>query len=327
MGVDYKRDVPLLAFNFASAILIISVNKIVFNSGFNFPILLTVIQYLITWTMLEVLAIGGFFKRLNIPADKHLWVLAFAIGTATAISNLSLKYNSVGVYTISKLLLTPAAVCGEYILRGKVCSKTRMALLAFLCLCVLFSSKTDLDINIKGSICVISWLPVAVIYKVGWASAVKDRGFDTLALMHYIMPYASIFCSTMSFFLEDTDAVVNGDWATYYTFLLLIISGLSAFLINLSGFLVMGLLSPLTHIVLGQAKSAVMMLIGILCFGYNPQAKSVLGAVLAMASITCYTYVNIKEQQNSNQKTNDSREKGSKDIEMVQQRVESQKEN
>jgi hypothetical protein len=54
----------------------------------------------------------------------------------------------------------------------------------------------------------------------------------------------------------------------------LLLSGLAAFAVNISGFLVMGLLSPMTHIVSGQAKSAVMMVLGWLFWGYADLRQS-----------------------------------------------------
>ena len=74
-----------------------------------------------------------------------------------------------------------------------------------------------------------------------------------------------------------------------------VLSGVGAFLVNWSGFLVLGACSPLTHILLGQAKSSIVMLCGFLLLGYNPGADSLLGAAIAIAAMVAYTYVNLQE--------------------------------
>eukprot|EP00466_Bigelowiella_natans_P006194 jgi/Bigna1/82754/fgenesh1_pg.96_\ len=323
--INLKRDVPLLAFNFSSAIILISCNKFVFKAGFSFPAILSLFQYCATYSLLEVVARFGIFTPLKAGTmDRQLTILAIVIGLATPISNLSLKYNSVGnndddddddileqvlavnsdsdmsinvgVYTIAKLLITPAAVAGDYMMRGKQISMVRGAILLFLCSSVLFTGKTDLELNFAGTLIIIAWLPVAVMYKVGWAKAVKERGFETLALMHLITPYAAMVIAVFALAVEPIDQFLEFEWMTMGGIVLVLLSGVAAFLINLSGFLVMGLLSPLTHIILGQAKSAVMMMIGTIFFAYNPPTKSLVGAFFAMLSITAYTYVNVKEQ-------------------------------
>merc|ERR1719233_626267 len=59
-------------------------------------------------------------------------ILALSLCLATPVSNVSLKLNSIGVYTMGKLLVTPAIVAVEYFLRGKQVSLWR----GFWLLCV-----------------------------------------------------------------------------------------------------------------------------------------------------------------------------------------------
>ena len=223
--------------------------QVVYSLGFKYPVILSVIQYCITWACLDVLNRLGKFKKMSETSsstanimDKELWLLALALGFATPVSNISLKLNSVGLYTISKLLLTPAVVCGDWLLRNEQTSMKRGIILCVLCGAVLLAAETDLEVNVLGSLAVCTWLPLAVMYKVGWAKAIKVRKYETMPLMHHLMPYATMFTFGMALVLEPLPEFFEGEWATSRCVMMLAISGVAAFLVNLSGFLVMGLL-------------------------------------------------------------------------------------
>jgi hypothetical protein len=52
---------------------------------------------------------------------------------------------------------------------------------------------------------------------------------------------------------------------------------------------------PLTHILLGQAKSCIIVITGFLLLGNFPGWLSLSSAVIAIISVTLYTFVNVKE--------------------------------
>lgn len=58
------------------------------------------------------------FERKTI-AMKHYFVLVFMYIAYIVFSNMSLQYNTVGFYQITKILITPTVLSLEFILRGK----------------------------------------------------------------------------------------------------------------------------------------------------------------------------------------------------------------
>jgi len=83
-----------LAFNFASAVGIVLINKAIFSQvKFSFTTTLTVIHYLLNLAGLELLAVCGAYERRAAPRTPQLAVLALVVGAAPAINNLSLKLN------------------------------------------------------------------------------------------------------------------------------------------------------------------------------------------------------------------------------------------
>uniref|UniRef100_K3XYP6 Sugar phosphate transporter domain-containing protein n=1 Tax=Setaria italica TaxID=4555 RepID=K3XYP6_SETIT len=62
-----------------------------------------------------------------------------------------------------------------------------------------------------------------------------------------------------------------------------------------SGALALGATSALAHVVLGQFKTIVIMLSGYLVFNSDPGFTSLCGAVIALAGMSVYTYLGMKE--------------------------------
>merc|ERR1719397_1960576 len=236
--------------------------------------------------------------------SKFPWkteLLALSLGLATPVSNVSLKLNSIGVYTMGKLLVTPAIVGVEYFLRGKSVSYWRSFWLLCVALGVGGNSIMDIEANAVGTIVLAIWLPLAVTYKVGWSMEVQRTGKGTLELMYDLFPRAIMWMFLFALIYE-----LDAGPASLKLALLdkkiagqVLLSGFAAFLVNFTGFQVMGLISPLAHVVLGQAKSAIMLLIGAVLLGYQYSVNSLFSSVFAMFSIVMYTYVTLQESKNT----------------------------
>lgn len=57
--------------------------------------------------------------------------------------------------------------------------------------------------------------------------------------------------------------------------------------------------SATTHVVLGQFKTCVILLGGFFLFGSNPGITSILGAIVALAGMSAYTYLNLQSAKTS----------------------------
>ena len=60
--------------------------------------------------------------------------------------------------------------------------------------------------------------------------------------------------------------------------------------------------SALSHVVLGQFKTIVIMLSGYLVFGSDPGITSICGAVVALGGMSFYTYLGLKDSATSGKK-------------------------
>lgn len=296
-----SASVGFLAFNFVSTILVTFVNKLCFTRvNFGFPAALCNIHFAVTLAGVEAMRRMGMYEPLPVPpsprSDLHFAWLVLFVGTATPLNNTSLKLNSTAFYQLFKLLVTPAIVLLEYALDGKVLSVRRAAALAAVVSFVLASSGADLEFNARGTACAAVWVPIAAGYKVQWGRVQRRlRGCSTPALMRAVLPYAMAVQAAVSP-LVDPPGLLQFRWTREATFWIAL-SGVAAFLVNLSGFLVMGHVGALAHVLLGQLKTSAVMLGAYWLFGARYSFVQLSCAAGAVASIVAYTHVTMGEKK------------------------------
>ena len=298
-----------LIFNFISTILVTFINKLCFTRiNFGFPAALCNIHFATTYAGVEIMKRLGMFEPLpkspSIRADWHFASLIIFVGTVTPLNNTSLKLNSTAFYQLFKLLVTPAIVLLEYSLDGKVLSLKRAATLVAVVLFVLKSSEADLEFNMYGTICAIIWVPLAAGYKVQWGRVQRMHNCSTPALMQVVLPYA-IVVQTIISPLVDPPGLSKYDWTAEAVFWIGL-SGIAAFLVNLSGFLVMGHVGALAHVLLGQLKTSAVMLGAYYLFDAHYNFMQLLCAAGAVVSIVAYTHVTTGEKKNNKQRQDSS---------------------
>ena len=114
---------------------------------------------------------------------------------------------------------------------------------------------------------------------------------STLALMSVVLPFAICVQAVMSP-LVDPPGILESQF-TPDALLWIGLSGIFAFLVNFSGFLVIGNISTLAHVLLGQLKTAIIMIGATFLFGskceYLPFFKK-----LKLSYVFRYIYTNCR---------------------------------
>jgi len=297
------RSGRYLVSNFVSAVGIIFLNKLIFRSlTFDFPTTLSLLHYATSYAGLELLRRLRVFSTPMRAMTPRLWLLTVVVGLAPPLNNLSLKLNSVGFYTLAKLLVTPIIAAMEWLGEGKTVSVLRGLSLAGIALGVGVAAVAEVQLTLAGLVAVAAWLPVAALYKVHWSRAQKEDGWTTLPLMHRVLPYSMVWMALLAPATEVPGAVLQFDFSPPAAFLLAL-SALAAFAVNYSGFLVLGACSPITHVVLGQVKSAALVLGGYTLFGQPYSQRAVIGSALALVSSTAYAMIAIRESKTGGRKS------------------------
>jgi len=278
-----------------STIAMTMINKTCFSKiEFGFPAALCNIHFIVTLLGVEILYRAKMFKKVRVSMrDINIIAIVVVVGIVTPLNNTSLKLNSIGFYQIFKLLVTPCVVLLEYILDKKILSRNRIACLVAVCILVLVSSGSDLTFSTYGTMCASLWVPFAAAYKVQWGRVRRSYDCSTLALMRAVLPLAICVQAAISP-LIDPPGLCDFQWTPEALFWIGL-SGIFAFLVNFSGFLVMGNISALAHVLLGQFKTAIIMILASMIFGSKFSAMQLVAAVGAVVAIVVYSQITLIE--------------------------------
>jgi len=292
------RAGAILAFNFFSTVALINLNKYVFSRAqFGFPAALSNLHYAVSWACLAALkrvwpAAVPALDRKDLSRDRDFLAMALLIGSVTPLNNMSLQLNPLPFYQTAKLSVTPVVVVVEYVLDRKVPSSARALSLALVCLFVIRMRPAPrgdaTDAGAAGLLCVAIWVPLAAGYKVQFGRLRRKLGnAPTLALMHALFPYALVVQTLLSP-LVDPPGLLEYEW-TPSAAVAVAASGIGAFFVNFSGFLVVGHLGAIAHVLLGQAKSAMTLLVAAVVFGTSYSVSEIVCATGAMSAIVMYS--------------------------------------
>ncbi|KAK3129002.1 hypothetical protein QOZ80_6BG0469920 [Eleusine coracana subsp. coracana] len=285
-----------LTFNFMAAVGIIMANKMVMGTvGFNFPIALSLIHYLVAWALIAVLK--ALYLLPIAPSKSTPFSSLFALGVvmsfSTGLANVSLKHNSVGFYQMAKIAVTPTIVVAEFILFQKKVSLRKVIALVIVSFGVAVATVTDLEFNFFGACVALAWIIPSAVNKILWSNLQQSGNWTALALMWKTTPITIFFFIVLMPFL-DPPGVWSFRWDFWNTSAITV-SALFGFLLQWSGALALGATSAVSHVVLGQFKTIVIMLVAYLVFNSDPGYTSLCGAVIALGGMSVYTYLGIKE--------------------------------
>ena len=107
--VDFSELITLLyaVGNVTSSVTLVLLNKRVFSNGFFYPMTLSFFHFVFTIGFYEALRVCGVYVRPEQQMPRfEKFKVAFAGFASIGFMNLSLTYNSVGFYQVSRLTLT-----------------------------------------------------------------------------------------------------------------------------------------------------------------------------------------------------------------------------
>ncbi|RHN69825.1 putative sugar phosphate transporter domain-containing protein [Medicago truncatula] len=310
-----------LSLSVVSSVSIVICNKALMSTlHFIFATTLTSWHLLVTFCSLHVALKMKFFEHK--PFEQKA-VMGFGIlnGISIGLLNLSLGFNSVGFYQMTKLAIIPCTILLEILFLGKKFSRRTQFSLVILLLGVGIATITDLQLNALGSFlsflavittCVaqivslkkISLLLTAMVFKMADILSMtntiqKKFKVSSTQLLYQSCPYQAATLLIIGPYLDKilTDLNVFAfKYTTQVTFAI-VLSCLISISVNFSTFLVIGKTSPVTYQVLGHLKTCL-----VLAFGYvivrDPFSwRNILGILVAMVGMLMYSHFCILENQ------------------------------
>ncbi|MBA0644822.1 hypothetical protein Goklo_013003 [Gossypium klotzschianum] len=288
-----------LSLSVVSSVSIVICNKALISTlGFTFATTLTSWHLLVTFCSLHVALWMKLFEHK--PFDARA-VMGFGIlnGISIGLLNLSLGFNSVGFYQMTKLAIIPCTVLLETLFFRKKFSRNIQLSLAILLLGVGIATVTDLQLNILGSILSLLAVVTTCIAQIMTNTIQKKFKVSSTQLLYQSCPYQALTLFIIGPFLDGllTNKNVFAFKYTPQVLFFIVLSCLISVSVNFSTFLVIGKTSPVTYQVLGHLKTCL-----VLAFGYvllhDPFSwRNILGILIAVVGMVIYSYYCTVESQ------------------------------
>ncbi|KAG0477566.1 hypothetical protein HPP92_012285 [Vanilla planifolia] len=286
-----------LTLSVASSVSIVICNKALMSSlGFPFATTLTSWHLMVTFCTLYVAQRLRFFEP-KVSDTRTIVLFGILNGTSIGLLNLSLGFNSIGFYQMTKLAIIPFTVMLETIFLKKKFSWDIKVSLLILLLGVGIASVTDLKLNLLGSILSLLAIATTCVGQIMTNTIQKKLKVSSTQLLYQSSPYQAAILFATGPFVDKCLTKRNVFTFNYSTIVVgfIILSCLIAVSVNFSTFLVIGTTSPVTYQVLGHLKTCL-----VLSFGYtllhDPfTARNIIGIIVAIFGMALYSYFCVNE--------------------------------
>ncbi|PFH60688.1 hypothetical protein XA68_10526 [Ophiocordyceps unilateralis] len=298
--------VAWMAVNTLATVGIVFTNKAIFSdpSWRQSQLTFASFHFFVTWITLLVLANPTFAyfapRRVSV---RHLLPLALAMCLNVILPNCSLAFSSVTFYQVARVLLTPAVALVNFVLYGATLPPLAGLALVPVCLGVgivsYYDSLPAADAHIKttsplGVVFAMAGVLASSLYTVWIASYHKKLQMTSMQLLYSQAPIASFMLLYAIPFLDtlpDPSHVSTPRW------LMVILSGAFASLINMSQFFIVAHTGPVSSTVVGHVKTCTIVCIGWIVSGRSAGDRALVGVFLAMAAILLYSIVMLKARK------------------------------
>ena len=289
--------------NVISGIGVVLANKAVFVSAhFLHPVALTALHYAVNLVMLMGLAAFGSVRWRSVKSsDRRMLHTTTAVWALhNALSNFSLQRNSVGLYQVAKILVTPLICTIEYIFFGVKPMPCQALMLGGACVGVAFATVNDVQVDAHGAVTALASACASAVLKVLQQAALQRHGWTSLELMYRSWGPQLVLLLLSTPMLEPHWRDLASYELTQYRASLLLLSAVAAFALNVTSLVSIKLTSAITIVLLSQTKTVLTLLGGFLLYDAKPSASMLGGATLAIVSIGAYTYAQVvADKQNT----------------------------
>ncbi|KAL8154367.1 hypothetical protein V2J09_012127 [Rumex salicifolius] len=280
--------VGALSLSVVSSVSIVICNKALMSS---LATTLTSWHLLVTFCSLHMALKLKFFEHKSF--DRRA-VMGFGVlnGISIGLLNLSLGFNSVGFYQMTKLAIIPCTVFLETIFLSKKFSRSIQLSLTVLLLGVGIATITDLQLNALGSFLSLLAILTTCVAQIMTNTIQKKFKVSSTQLLYQSCPYQSATLLITGPFLDKMLTSDNVFAFNYTTEVLvfIIFSCMISVSVNFSTFLVIGKTSPVTYQVLGHLKTCLVLAFGYMLLHDPFSWRNILGILIAIVGMVLYSY-------------------------------------
>ena len=224
-------------------------------------------------------------KYLGIMCESKLGIVHAAF---VYLSQVSLAYNSIALYQVSRLLVTPCTVLLKFVIQGEWLEGKRIiALIIIVVGCAMATiSELNLQTNLVGSMALLGAIPAAALAQI-WCAQYQQQLTATQFILNWTRS-AGCFLFTWAILFDGVGTRVPVEKPTELEMIIIIASCGVACLVNFTGTLVIGRIDALGFQVLGCLKTILIMSAGVIFFGDVITVKMVMGCALTVVGSMMY---------------------------------------
>ncbi|KAL2075961.1 hypothetical protein VTL71DRAFT_904 [Oculimacula yallundae] len=260
-------------------------------------------HFFITWLTLFTISRPRFaFFTPRKVAIKEIIPLAIAMSLNVILPNLSLAFSTVTFYQVARILLTPTVALMNFVLYKSTLPRNAILALIPACLGVgmvsYYDSLPSADASVKttsslGVIFAFSGIFASSLYTIWIASYHKKLQMNSMQLLFNQAPLAAFMLLYVIPFVDTfptwTEVPIN-------RWVMIMMSGLFACVINISQFFIIAQTGPVSSTVVGHVKTCSIVALGWISSGRAVGDKSIIGVFIAIGGIIAYSVVMLKHK-------------------------------
>ncbi|XP_015116324.1 solute carrier family 35 member E3 [Diachasma alloeum] len=291
------KTVFYLILNIIFSIIIVLLNKWIYLH-IGFPnITLSMIHFAVTFLGLLICEKFDVFCVKSVAA-KDMILIATSFCGFVVLTNLSLAYNTIGTYQVAKMLTTPCVIVIQMCFYEKHFSVMVKLTLIPIVLGVIINFYYDLQFNIRGTIYAGLGVIITSLYQVWVNRKQKEFQMDPMQLLYYQAPISAVMLFVIIPILEPVGNTITHHW-TSLDILMVLLSSIVAFFVNLTSYWIIGYTSPLTYNMVGHCKFCLLLLGGAMIFHESLAFNQATGIALTLGGIILYAHVKMKDNRST----------------------------
>jgi len=276
-----------------STVAIVQVNKLVFETWPRVTTL-TLIHFIIQFIGFEICGSMGLFEIKRLPAPVALQV-SFAMAISILANNMSLDVNSVGFYQGSKLLVIPTVMMLEKVLNPSRTYSTKLKMaIVIVCAGMAVATVSDPRTSPLGVfICCIAVVSTGT-GQIWIGTKQKEFDLSPINITHSIVGFMGAWVLFPALLFDGGLSAFEG-----CPIFAVIVSSFLGGSVNIFAYGIVGKMSPVAYQLVGNAKTILVILFGLILFPSNATLMQTVGNMLslgiAISGMALYGHVKHKE--------------------------------
>ncbi|OAD75793.1 hypothetical protein PHYBLDRAFT_110377 [Phycomyces blakesleeanus NRRL 1555(-)] len=301
--------IAVVSFYFVISLSVVFLNKIIMTgSDFPYALFVTWYQLVVALVLLLIWAhLGKSHKAFSIipPYEFDLGIakkvapLTFVYVMMLALNNLCLRYVEVTFYQVARSLSINFTIIFTYLILRKATSFPALVACGIVFMGFAIGSYGEINFSWAGIFYGVGSSAFVALYGIYVQKTLAAVDNNQWKLLHYNTTLAILFLFPLVLFSGELAEILSSSEAIYSTnfWILMTITGVTGFGINIAMFLQVKYTSALTNTICGTAKACVQTVLAAMIFKNEVSSLNALGIALALFGSGYYGWVRYKERQ------------------------------